>query len=180
MHSWILTLDCAKDHVAIASFKNQIYVAGGSNSKCSKSLDTLHIFDMETNLWEAGPSMNQERWYHGLLRLDDTLYAVGGCGQLNTLEALRLSTEQGQKVSFTLGHQFFIIQRRYVAFSFPQQEKLFSHWESKPTSLLLLGRKLPRIFGFVYFQEDIQTKNVLSIFLFGRTSRTWTRNNLVE
>ena len=35
--------------------------------------------------------MNEERWYLGLVRLGDTLYAVGGCGQLDTIEALRLA-----------------------------------------------------------------------------------------
>ena len=36
--------------------------------------------------------MNEERWYHGLVRLADKLYAVGGCGQLNTMESLCLSS----------------------------------------------------------------------------------------
>ena len=36
--------------------------------------------------------MNEERSYHGLVRISDILYAVGGCGQLNSIESLYLSS----------------------------------------------------------------------------------------
>ena len=47
---------------------------------------------METEKWSRGPNMKEERSYHGLVRISDTLYAVGGCGQLNSIESLCLSS----------------------------------------------------------------------------------------
>lgn len=41
--------------------------------------------------WHRGPSLQQSRWNHGLARVGDTLYAVGGCGQQNSMEALSLT-----------------------------------------------------------------------------------------
>lgn len=35
--------------------------------------------------------MFEKRWNHGLVRIGDMLYAVGGCGQQNTMEALSLT-----------------------------------------------------------------------------------------
>ena len=43
--------------------------------------------------------MNEERWYHGLVRIADMLYAVGGCGQLNSMESLCLSTMMGDNIN---------------------------------------------------------------------------------
>ena len=64
----------------------------GSLSSNTCTLRMCHIYDMETEKWSRGPNMKEERSYHGLVRISDTLYAVGGCGQLNSIESLCLSS----------------------------------------------------------------------------------------
>ena len=58
-----------------------------------------NIYDVETEKWFRGPNMNEERSYHGLVRISDTLYAVGGCGQLNSMESLCLSSRDVQSIN---------------------------------------------------------------------------------
>jgi hypothetical protein len=54
---------------------------------------------METEEWSRGPNMNEERSYHGLVRISDALYAVGGCGQLNSIESLCLSSRNVESIN---------------------------------------------------------------------------------
>lgn len=67
------------------------YVVGSSSSNTC-TLRMCHIYDIETGNWSRGPNMKEERSYHGLVRISDTLYAVGGCGQLNSIESLCLTS----------------------------------------------------------------------------------------
>jgi hypothetical protein len=48
------------------------------------------IYDLEKINWIRGPSLQQPRWNHGLVRIGEMLYAVGGCGQQNSMEAVSL------------------------------------------------------------------------------------------
>ena len=64
----------------------------GSSSSDTCTLRMCNIYDTETGIWTRGPNMNEERSYHGLVRISDILYAVGGCGQLNSMESLYLSS----------------------------------------------------------------------------------------
>ena len=52
---------------------------------------TCFCYDLNEDTWTRGPSLQQPRWNHGLVRVGETLYAVGGCGQQNTMEALSLN-----------------------------------------------------------------------------------------
>lgn len=56
----------------------KIYVVGGSDG--SKPLDSVEIYDTETNSWVAGPSLLTPRANCGLAVLSGALYAVGGYG----------------------------------------------------------------------------------------------------
>lgn len=80
-----LPSNCPRDAVAIAGHRSKVYLVGGT-SGC-----TCHIYDLATSEWTVGPSMQEPRWHHGLVRLGDMLYAVGGCGQQNSMEAICLS-----------------------------------------------------------------------------------------
>ena len=71
----------------------QVYLVGGNSSLISDSRKqgrTCFYYDLQDDTWSRGPSLQQSRWTHGLVRLGDVLYAVGGCGQQNSMEALSL------------------------------------------------------------------------------------------
>ena len=71
----------------------QVYLVGGNSSLISDSRKqgrTCFYYDLQDDTWSRGPSLQQARWTHGLVRLGDVLYAVGGCGQQNSMEALSL------------------------------------------------------------------------------------------
>ena len=75
------------------SFVLQVFIVGGDSSLISDSRKknrTCFFYDLQDDSWTRGPSLQQARWNHGLVRLGDVLYAVGGCGQQNSMEALSL------------------------------------------------------------------------------------------
>lgn len=49
---------------------------------------SFHIYNADTGHWDRGPDLNEYRWYFGLCRIGQILYAVGGCGQLDSMEAI--------------------------------------------------------------------------------------------
>ena len=82
---------CGTDHISIASHRDRVFAVGGQmGTSQGNTMRNCHIFHLEDRRWEVGPVLNEERWFHGLAMLDNTLYAVGGCGQLNSMEALSL------------------------------------------------------------------------------------------
>ena len=69
-------------------------MVGGNSALISeqrKQGRTCFYYDLQDDAWSRGPSLQQARWNHGLVRLGDVLYAVGGCGQQNSMEALSLT-----------------------------------------------------------------------------------------
>ena len=71
-----------------------MFVVGGNSPLLrndNKQGKTCFFYDLNDNTWSRSPSLQQSRWGHGLVRLGDTLYAVAGCGQQNSMEALSLT-----------------------------------------------------------------------------------------
>ena len=81
-----------KLRILIASLLYFYVFLQGPSPSDTCTLRMCNIYDIETEEWTRGPNMNEERSYHGLVRISDSLYAVGGCGQLNSMESLSLSS----------------------------------------------------------------------------------------
>ena len=72
--------------------RQRLYLVGGKGDDGS-SLRCVHILDLATGLWSRGPDLGWHRWYFGLVRVGGALYAVGGCGQLDSVEAWQLDDD---------------------------------------------------------------------------------------
>lgn len=69
-------LNTARRGCGVAVFKGKLYVVGGSDG--SHSLNTVEIFDEESQTWSVGPRMTTARANVEVDVLGDRLYAVGG------------------------------------------------------------------------------------------------------
>jgi len=79
----------------MVGYRHDLYMVGGRGAD-GESLRSCFILNLETGGWRRGPDMMNHRWYHGVCRVNNVLFAVGGCGQLNTIEALDLGGQEGR------------------------------------------------------------------------------------
>ena len=89
------------EYAAIASHASKVYLVGG-RSKDGRSLRCVFCLDFETMSWSRLSDMREIRWYHGAVLIGSRLYAVAGCGQLDSVEYLELDSTQGVANSWQL------------------------------------------------------------------------------
>ena len=89
------------EYAAIASNQSKLYLVGG-RSKDGRSLRAVFCLDFENMSWSRLSDMKEVRWYHGAVLVGSRLYAVAGCGQLDSLEYLELDSSQGVADSWQL------------------------------------------------------------------------------
>ena len=65
---------CGTEHLSIASHRGQVFVVGTcqedegvAREHGARTTSSCDIFNLETQEWKKGPSLNQERWFHGLV-----------------------------------------------------------------------------------------------------------------
>jgi hypothetical protein len=68
--------------LAVCAIGSLIYVLGGYDG--TQEMDTLLMYDTETNLWSTLASMPQSSWYHSVSVLDGICHVVGGGGGYRT------------------------------------------------------------------------------------------------
>ena len=57
--------------------EGKIYVVGGLDSN-NHALDTVDVYDPQTNTWATAPPMGTARYAHGVAVLGGKIYAAGG------------------------------------------------------------------------------------------------------
>ena len=60
------------------TYLGKIYVMGGSDG--SRSLNSVEIFDCDTNSWSSGPALQTPRSNAGVAVIAGRLYIAGGYG----------------------------------------------------------------------------------------------------
>ena len=65
-----------RDGVRAVAWKGQLLVAGGSSG--DKALNTVEVYNPQTNKWTNHSSMRVARSYHALVTVGDAVYAIGG------------------------------------------------------------------------------------------------------
>ena len=103
--SWQVLVDIpfggGYEYAAIASHGSKLYLVGG-RSKDGRSLRSVFCLDFETMGWSRLSDMREIRWYHGAVLIGSRLYAVAGCGQLDSVEYIELDSNQGVADSWQL------------------------------------------------------------------------------
>ena len=89
------------EYAATASKGQKLYLVGG-RSKDGRSLRSVFCLDFEKMNWNRLSDMHEIRWYHGSVIVGSRLYAVAGCGQLDSVEFLELDSSQGVADSWQL------------------------------------------------------------------------------
>jgi len=87
-HAWTRRADLltGRHGHAAAVFNNRIYVSGGeTNSGQSKSVE---VYDPVGNRWQAGPSLQRSRAFHGMAAVADHLMVFGTRGVDHVMEIL--------------------------------------------------------------------------------------------
>ena len=81
------------EYAAIASQADKLYLVGG-RSKDGRSLRAVFCLDFQSMQWSRLSDMKEVRWYHGAVLVGSRLYAVAGCGQLDSVEYLELDSSK--------------------------------------------------------------------------------------
>jgi len=79
------------EYAALAASATSIFLVGG-RSREGQTLRSVFSFDLATTTWKRLPDMKEVRWYHGAVVIGGRLYAVAGCGQLDSVEYLELES----------------------------------------------------------------------------------------
>ena len=69
----VATLSHPRIGAAAAVWNNTVIVAGGSNL-----MDSVEQYDPESNTCKSFPNLLVGRFFHALVNLNETLYAIGG------------------------------------------------------------------------------------------------------
>jgi len=68
----------ACSNIGATSWRNQIYIVGGSDSLAATALDSLQVYNVDSNAWHKEAPMPTGLLYVGCAVVADTLYAIGG------------------------------------------------------------------------------------------------------
>ena len=82
------------EYSALAAAGSRLYLVGG-RSREGVSLRAVWCLDFEDMTWSRLEDMREVRWYHGAVVINNRLYAVAGCGQLDSVEYLELGAGEG-------------------------------------------------------------------------------------
>lgn len=83
------------EYAALAASPSSLFLVGG-RSREGQTLRSVFSLDLATMTWKRLPDMKEVRWYHGAAVIGCRLYAVAGCGQLDSVEYLELESGGGQ------------------------------------------------------------------------------------
>ena len=75
----------------VAVLHNKLYIAGGAGSWQTRK--SLKYKDMETGRWSQVKDMHLARYGHGMVSVNDKLYAIGGHA-VNTVEVYDPNTNK--------------------------------------------------------------------------------------
>eukprot|EP01084_Bolivina_argentea_P320582 556252_1 len=99
-----------------------IYLTGGTgNTQSTVYMNVFQIFDIETNTWAKGPSLNGARTAHGCSYFQNTdgneyLFIFGGFGNEGSIEMLNVSMSNTESKWITLQTQLTVGARPCFAF----------------------------------------------------------------
>lgn len=74
---------------------DKLYVIGGSDGQ--SSLCSVEIYDLSTEAWSLGPSLNTPRANVGVAILDERLFAIGGYNGKTFLDTVEYLMEDGHE-----------------------------------------------------------------------------------
>ncbi|XP_062862542.1 kelch-like protein 23 [Trichomycterus rosablanca] len=70
--------DCASESYSVSLLGPNIYVTGGYRTQTVDALDTVWIYNIDSEKWTEGCPMITARYYHCSVALHGCIYAIGG------------------------------------------------------------------------------------------------------
>ncbi|MBC7473929.1 MAG: hypothetical protein H7263_06525 [Candidatus Sericytochromatia bacterium] len=83
----------ARSHAAIAVYKSNIMLIGGRDAD-NKALDTIDIYNIDTNTWSSGKNTSMTREGSKAIVEGNTLYIAGGLNNLSLFDNFENTTLQ--------------------------------------------------------------------------------------
>ena len=170
----------AQDHIAMATLNEHIFVAGG-NDDFDNSLSTVLKYSPSTDTWAEVKEMNEARYDHELVSLEDAIYAIGGDSS-NTVECYKPSTNEWNYVApmrkersnfSAISHlnKIYVIDKN----GFEVFDPLFNSWQDLPklnignrTELVSINGKL-----LAFGNENKENKSYKLLYEIDTTNNSW-------